>query len=181
MPPSRPPCPFLPEAPERMNYRSLSAHGERRDAAFYLSALSYGQFLWQSGRSARAILAITRGLYSEVSDRDSILTQFPLPYKAIGWIVRNHPGDSFLGNPRVSFQHQADRVRGARRPLLSTRAWAAWWVVRVADPLLMGDPNHIVREPSPDEIVLGLERYGITSERLTWDRAVSEFIQTPLD
>ncbi len=58
--------------------------------AFYLIALSYGHYLWLKGYSGHAILAITRALYA------------------------NHPSEDYPGNPRISFQHQATRLRGDR-------------------------------------------------------------------
>ena len=41
---------------------ALSAHGPARDGAFYLTALTYGHYLWQQGQVARAILKLDRAL-----------------------------------------------------------------------------------------------------------------------
>ena len=61
-----PPCPLLPAAPPEMDARALTAHGDERDADFYVTALTYGQYLWQRGLAARAILKVDRALLADL-------------------------------------------------------------------------------------------------------------------
>lgn len=157
-----------------MDYRILQAHGRERGEGFYLDALRYAQYLWQEGRAGRAILALTRALYAEVPAGSPVLAQCPLPYAALRWIVSAHHSDQFPGNPRVSFQHQANRLRGARRELRAARAWAAWAVVRAARPTLPGDPAEALPEPSLATIGDWLGRHAHPGEVALWREALQE-------
>src|SRR5438105_15693826 len=112
MPPARPlpPCPHLPAAPASMDASALTAHGNERDAGFYLTALTYAQYLWQHGLAARAILKLDRALLADVAGHEAELRDWPLPYAAMAWFLRHAPADVFIGHPRVRFQHLADRM-----------------------------------------------------------------------
>lgn len=165
------PCPFLPDAQPSLDYRYLRELGSARGTGFYLRALVYGQTLWLRGYSARALLAVTRGLYADLRGKDEVLQQWPLPYRAVAWIVAHHPANGFLGNPRVSYQHQADRVRGVRAQQKSARAWACWLLVREVRPDLPGDPRHRIVEPSRDEVAARLDRFGLPGETSVWNAA----------
>ncbi len=159
------PCPYLPEALPNMDWRCLNAFGSVRDIEFYLTALRYAQFLWLKGFPARAILAMTRGLYADLDGSESELTQWPLPYRALRWFLENYEEEfGFLGNPRFSYQHQAGRIRGKRSNQIKWRAWACWYIVRQTMPHLEADRNHIIVEPDIDEIVSGLDTHGISDE-----------------
>ena len=165
-------CPFLPEPDGSMNYRCLTEAGENV-AAFYFTALKYGHYLWLNGHSGRSILAITRALYANVPEVDPILEQWPLPYAALKWIVAHHPSDHFPGNPRISFQHQATRLRGERRELRRARAWAVWALVRQAKPTLPGDSRQAIEEPTPEWIEAQLKAEGHANEVAVWQGALS--------
>jgi hypothetical protein len=95
-----------------------------------------------------------------------------MPYRTIGWMVRQ-PSENFAGNARVHYQHLADRVRGERAELKKWRAWAAWAVTRHARPDLLGDPKHIVTEPTHAEIEAGLRAHGLASEIAEWRKALA--------
>ncbi|KAF0093744.1 MAG: hypothetical protein E1N59_2574 [Puniceicoccaceae bacterium 5H] len=164
----RPPCPWLPPAYGPMSYRDLNQLGTERGPIFFLTALRYGQYLWQRHESARAILALARGLYADLDRPEA----HPLPYGAIGWIVHHHPGDTFIGNPRISFQHQAERYRGSRARLRCARSWAAWQVVRMADPDLPGDPHPACVEPTAEAIEEQLANSPLATELNDWQRAL---------
>lgn len=155
-----------------MSYRALQAHGAERSAGFYLSALRYSHHLWKGGHAGRAILALTRALYADVPAGDPVLSRHPLPYAALRWIVSHHGGDDFPGNPRISFQHQALRLRGHRRDLRRTRAWAAWALVCRARPGLRGDPAIETPEPTIPQIESRLIRYGHPGEAALWQNAL---------
>ena len=167
-----PPCPHLPPAPAGLDARVLTAHGARRDAAFYQDALAYGQSLWQRGLAARAILKLDRGFGADLPAGDPVLRTHPLPYRALGWILRHAPAGVFLGNPRVHFQHLADRMNEPRREQRRWRAWACWAITRAVRPDLDSDPRHAVAEPSADLIADRLDRFGLPGETAWWRDAL---------
>lgn len=156
-------------------------HGFRdqhRGEAFYVACLEYGQALWSRGFAARAILCLDRAFGAELHGGEPALADWPLPYAALGWLIAHTPPDVFLGNPRVHFQHYADRMNEPRREQRRWRAWACWAVAREVRPDLPGDPRHAVVEPTCDEIARQLDRHGHTGERELW-RVVLESIQSP--
>jgi hypothetical protein len=168
-----PPCPYLPPAPASMDAGALTAHGSERDAAFYLTALTYGQFLWRQGLVARAILKLNRGFGSDLPAGNPILQEWPLPYLALGWMLRHAPADVFLGNPRVHFQHLADRMNEPRRDQRRWRAWACWALACKVRPDFSGDPLHRVDEPTLDEISCFLAEHGVPGETGLWFDALT--------
>jgi len=151
-----------------MDASVLTAHGEVRDGAFFLTALTYGQFLWQQGLVARAILKLNRGFGADLRGDEPVLRDWPLPYAALVWFLRHAPPEVFLGNPRVHFQHLADRMNEPRRDQRRWRAWACWQLTRAARPEFPGDPKHRVAEPTAAEIAAQLELHGIPGERALW-------------
>lgn len=169
MPPVPPPdCPFLPEPPDSLDWRCLSVHGEDRGAAFYLSALQYGRYLWRQTLPARALLCLDRALGADLHAAEPVLRQWPLPYEAMAWFLRYTPAGVFVGNPRVHFQHYAGRMNEPRRDQRAARAWACWALARALHPEWPGDPRHVITEPSLDEIGARLDAHGLPGERLLW-------------
>ncbi len=166
-----PPCPLLPAAPADMDASALTAHGDERDADFYLTALTYAQYLWQRGLAARAILKLDRALLADLRGDEAVLQQWPLPYDAMAWFLRHAPADVFIGNPRVHFQHLADRMNEPRREQRRWRIWACWAICRAVRPEFPDDPKHAVREPAMAEVAAMLDRHGIPGETARW-RAV---------
>ena len=167
------PCPFLPTCGRLLNWRDLSALRDKQGPELYRLCLEYGQQLWLDELPARALLAVDRALYCDVREGDVVLAQHAMPYRAIGWMVRQ-PSDQFTGNARVHYQHLADRVRGERAELKKWRAWAAWAVTRHVRPDLAGDPRHAVVEPTPADIEAGLRAYGLPSEIAEWRKALAD-------
>jgi hypothetical protein len=161
------PCPFLPSCGRTLDWRDLAVHREERGEGLYLLCLEYAQQLWLDDLPARALLAVDRALYCDVPADAPALQAYPLPYAAIGWLV-GQPTDAFTGNPRVHYQHLADRVKGERAELKKWRAWAAWAIVRHVRPDLPADPRHAVHEPSRDEIAAGLRAHGLSGETELW-------------
>lgn len=151
-----------------MSWRDLSVWRDDQSADFYVTALAYGQYLWRKSLSARALLAVDRALYAELQGDEEVLARWPLPYRAIGWLVANNPEGVFIGNPRVHYQHLADRVRGDRAEQKKWRAWAAWAVVRYVAPDWSNDPKHDVVEPSLAEVEAGLRAHGAQGEAEVW-------------
>ncbi len=156
-----------------MTASALSAHGAARDGAFYLTALTYGHFLWQRGFAARAVLSLDRALGADLRGDEPELRQWPWPYAAQAWLLRHTPPDVFIGNPRVHFQHLADRMNEPRREQRRWRIWACWAICRVVRPELSADPKHAVTEPTWEEIGQRLEQHGAPGERAVWSAAMA--------
>jgi hypothetical protein len=173
------PCPFLPaiDDAEALDHSLLRRHGSARDSGFYFDALRYGHFLWQQGHAGRALLALTRALYADVPASDDILRTWSLPYAALLWILKNHSSDDFPGNPRLSYQHQACRLRGERSELRAARAWALWALTCAARPHLPGDPT--CPEPSLTEIAALLDRWGHPGESQLWQKILQNATTQP--
>ncbi|HEX9784204.1 MAG TPA: hypothetical protein VGA56_15920 [Opitutaceae bacterium] len=167
-------CPFLPMPDGEMDWRSLNELRGGADARLYVRCLAYSQLLWRRGLAARALLAADRALFYEVASEDPATEGHPLPYRAIAWIVAHTPPRVFIGNPRIHYQHLADRVRGARALQRRWRAWACWSLVRLARPELPPDPKHAVLEPSMDAIAQALVQHGVSNELPWWRQACDD-------
>jgi hypothetical protein len=164
-----PPCPHLPTPRSGLDWRALHAFREAdRGAEFYFACLEYGHALWQRGFAARALLCLDRALGAELSGNEPVLQEHPLPYAAMAWLIANTPADVFLGNPRVHFQHYADRVNEPRREQRRWRAWACWAIARAVRPDLPADPKHHVIEPQRIEIDAALRAHGHVGEADRW-------------
>ncbi|GAB1487884.1 hypothetical protein MASR2M8_03260 [Opitutaceae bacterium] len=155
-----------------MDWRAFNDHGEERGAAFYGTALEYGQFLWMRGRVARAILCLDRAMGTDLNGDDAVQTSWPMPYAAMAWFMAHTPEGVFTGNPRVHFQHYADRMNQPRREQRQARAWACWALARRVRPDLPGDPKHQVVEPTEDMIASALQRHGLPEEAAEWQRVL---------
>lgn len=165
-------CPYLPPARAAMDWRVFQVHGAARDAGFYRTALEYGNFLWQRQLPARAILCLDRALGAEVPVDDPVLRDWPLPYAAMAWMIAHLPPGVFSGNPRVHFQHYADRMNEPRRLQRQWRAWACWAITCRLRPDLPGDPRHVVTEPSESEIAQELHAHGLAGESERWQQVM---------
>ena len=163
-----PPCPHLPVPPERMDAAALTAHGASRGSDFYLTALTYAHHLWLRGLAARAVLSLDRALGADLGATEPGLAQWPLPYAAQAWFLRHTPTDVFIGNPRVHFQHLADRMNEPRREQRRWRIWACWAICRAVRPEFGPDPKHRVAEPTQEQIAAMLRTHGIPGEAELW-------------
>jgi len=169
-----PTCPYLPAPRAGLDWRALHAFRDTdRGASFYHACLEYGHALWQRGLAARALLCLDRALGADLRGDESVLRDYPLPYAAMAWLIAETPPDVFLGNPRVHFQHYADRLNGPRRDQRCWRAWACWSLARAVRPDLPGDPRHRVVEPTLDEIAAGLQAHGHPGEAGLWRTELS--------
>ena len=156
-----------------MDWRAFNAHGVDRGAAFYGTALEYGQHLWRTGRVARAILCLDRAMGAELCGDEPVLGSWPMPYAAMAWILAHTPDGVFTGNPRVHFQHYADRMNQPRREQRQARAWACWTLARRIRPDLPGDPRHRVEEPTEASISTALKTLGLSGEETVWQGVVN--------
>ncbi|WP_404422260.1 hypothetical protein [Nibricoccus sp. IMCC34717] len=157
-----------------MDWRCLADHGEERGGAFYQTALEYGQTLWQRRLPARAILCLDRAMGADLRGDERELAAWPMPYPAMAYFLRHAPDGVFVGNPRVHFQHYADRMNEPRRELRATRAWACWALACVANPSWPADPRHAVQVPSLAEIRAALRRLGLPGEAELWENTLTE-------
>ncbi|GAB5558700.1 MAG: hypothetical protein SynsKO_03470 [Synoicihabitans sp.] len=151
-----------------MDWRVYQPHGDSRGPGFYGTCLEYGQHLWQTRFPARAMLCLDRAMGAAVADTDGVVNSWPMPYAAMAWVMREVPRDLFCGNPRVHFQHYADRMNEPRKEIREWRAWACWALAREVRPELPGDAKHDVREPKLTEIGDGLDRWGLAGEKERW-------------
>lgn len=165
------PCPFLPVPDHELDWRHLHQSGDDRGPDFYLRCLEYAQYLWLHATPARSLLAVDRALFAAILGDEAIVQRWPLPYSAVTWIITRAPDDLFLGNPRVHYQHLADRVKGHRREIRKWRAWAGWHIVRAVRPDFDGDPRHPVVPPTDSEVQAGLDANGIPGEIDCWRQA----------
>lgn len=157
-----------------MDWSHFRIHGIRRGEAFYRTALEYAHYLWRRGLAARAILCLDRALGSNLTGDEHELAVWPLPYRGMAWILAETPPDVFIGNPRVHFQHLADRMNEPRREQRAARAWACWVIARAVLPHLPGDPRHTVEEPTEAEVAAKLDRHGIAGETALWRGVVND-------
>lgn len=167
--------PGLPAPEPEMNWRSLNRfRDDERGETFYLTCLGYAQHLWRRRLPARAILCLDRAWGADLAGDEPVLKSWPLPYAPLAHILKNAPEDAFLGNPRVHFQHYADRLGEPRKQQRKWRSWACWALSRAARPDLPGDPKHRVEEPTLERIAENLDQHGHPGERELWQSLLSE-------
>jgi hypothetical protein len=173
-------CALLPLPRAGLDWRSLHAfRATDRGPEFYFACLEYGHALWQRGFAARSLLCLDRALGAELRGDEAVLRTHPLPYAAMAWLIRETPADVFIGNPRVHFQHYADRMNEPRRDQRRWRAWACWALACAVRPDLPNDPKHNVVEPSYDLIAAGLATNGHPGEMELWRGVLAGFAAAP--
>jgi hypothetical protein len=159
----------LPVPRTNLDWRALHRfRHDERGAGFYFACLEYGQSLWLRGFAARSLLCLDRAFGADLDGREPVLGEWPLPYAAMGWLITQTPPDVFLGNPRVHFQHYADRMKVPRGEVRRWRAWGCWAIACAVRPDLPGDPRHAVEEPSLERIAQELRTRGIPGEAELW-------------
>jgi hypothetical protein len=119
------PCPSLPEVSEVHDHNLTRRHAGFKGAEFYRDALLYAQSQWISGKPAQAILQLDKAWMADLGPDDPVLDDYPPPYEALVWILRQAAGGTcgYLGNPVRHFQHLASRMSGPRTSIRSARAW----------------------------------------------------------
>jgi len=175
------PCPHLPDiGSERHPASRLAEHRDGdRGATFYRQALLCGQSRWLEGLPAQALLMLNRAMGATLcGTRDAeVLEAYPIPYRAIGWILRQEDRGGFLGNPRRHYQHLATRMSGHEIERRTTRAWACWVLAKQVNPAWEADQVQIEREgiiePSFEEVRASLVEHGLPGEHAEWEAALS--------
>ena len=161
--------PSLPSPDKHMDWRDLNRfNAENRGSEFYATCLEYAQYLWRQRLPARAILCLDRAWGADLTGAEPILETWPLPYQALVDILEYTPSDRFLGNPRVHFQHYADRLGPPRKEQRKWRSWACWALSCKALPDFPGDPKHQVELPSLETIENQLATHGHEGEAPLW-------------
>ncbi len=171
------PCPYLPRADRPLTHEVMLPFRRDRGTAFYEAALRYAGSLWLQGLPARSLLLINRALGADLRGGETVLDRWPLPYRAVRWILENRPDDEahFIGNPRRHYQHLATRMVPPRETQRRWRAWACWYLARhllPADRFPADDvqlANEAVVEPGREVIVRALDQHGISGERALWE------------
>ena len=177
MSPTFPPCPYLPVPRAGLDWRALHRFRDAdRGADFYFACLEYGHALWLKGFAARALLCLDRALGAALRGDEPVLEEYPLPYAAMTWLIAHTPPGVFLGNPRVHFQHYADRMNPPREDQRRWRAWACWALARAVRPDLPADPKHVVVEPTEEQIAAALDTFGVAGETALWR---AELVRAP--
>jgi hypothetical protein len=172
--PVPPVCPHLPPERPGLDWRRLHAFRDGgRGAEFYFACLEYAQTLWLRRLPARAILCLDRAFGADLGGEEPVLREWPLPYTAMAWFLAHVPPGVFVGNPRVHFQHYADRMNAPRREQRRWRAWACWALARAVRPDWPADPRHAVVEPTSGEIEDQLARHGHTGEAASWRKVLA--------
>ena len=169
-----PTCPHLPAPRAGLDWRALHRfRADERGADFYFACLEYGQVLWTRGFAARSLLCLDRAFGADLRGDEPVLRDWALPYAAMAWLIDHTPPDVFIGNPRVHFQHYADRMKVPRGEARRARAWACWALTRAVRPELPGDPRHRVEEPSRAQIVAQLQAHGLPGEAEHWQAVLA--------
>jgi hypothetical protein len=119
------------------------------------------------------MLCLDRAMGADLKGDEPILEAWPMPYAAMAWFMARTPQGIFIGNPRVHFQHYADRMNEPRKDQRRWRAWACWGLARRILNELPGDARHRVVEPTLAEIDQGLRRFGIRGEAELWHRVMA--------
>lgn len=159
-----------------MTYKDLRPYRDNQRDEFFAVALRYANYLWMQGLPARALLAMDRALFADLRETDQVLNDYEIPYCALVWFLRNPQEGKFIGNPRVHYQHLADRVQGERSEIKKWRTWACWYLTCLACPGLEGDPSHTFDAPTQKTILKGLEEYGISQDIRHFNRATEMLI-----
>ncbi len=167
------PCPYLPENDPTLSAVSMRRVGSDRGEAFFLLALQCAQALWMKGLPAQSLLLMNRAFSADLNGDESILIDYPLPYRAMRWVMEARRADQFIGNPRRHFKHLATRMSGPRRELRSWRAWGCWAIAREVFPTDPADLKQLEEEgmvePEREEIRCRLADLGHPGEAKEWE------------
>ena len=161
-------CPYLPTVDRVWRAIDMAPFRERRDAEFYLAALSFAQSLLQEGKPAQALLQINKSFLAEMTE-PSILSQWPPAYAAKKWIfTQDWEEEEFLGNPVRHYQHLASRMSGPQAELRSWRAWGCLYLAEKSLPQMPRDEEQIEKEglviPSLERVLQQLDVLGWQGE-----------------
>ncbi len=174
--PQLPSCPHLPPVAEPLKASAMKACGTGRGREFYLQALRCAHSLWLQGLPAQSLLLLNRALGADHRVDPDMCREWPLPYRAVAWVLQNRREDHFIGNPRRHYQHLATRMVEPRKEERTWRAWACWLLARRILPDFPADEKQIaeegVREPTREEIHRQLALCGMPGEAPLWEEVL---------
>lgn len=124
--PHRPHCPFLPRVEQALRPSDIRNLRRQGGSTGYLATLNCAQSLWLQALPAQALLQLNHALAIQLPADTKVFHDWPLPYQAKVWILKNHQPPEFIGNPVRHYQHLATRVSGPKKELRSWRAWACF-------------------------------------------------------
>jgi RimJ/RimL family protein N-acetyltransferase len=174
------PCPLLPEVDHVWQPREVLSLGKDRGPVFYTASLHYAQSQWQRGLPAQAILQLNRALATALPGSEPVLQQWPLPYRAMAWMIQQQRDGQFMGNPRRHFQHLATRMVEPQKNLRVWRAWACWFLSKIILPeqLYPADHRQIrdegIIEPTYHTILASLSRFSPSHDVQQWQQALAD-------
>ncbi len=168
--PDLPVCPHLPAVARPLTAAVARAGRAGGPAADYRVSLDYAQSLWREGKPAQALLQLNRAWAADLQGDEAVLREWPPPYRALDWILRDAGRSGFLGNPVRHFQHLATRMNAVRPVPRRWRAWAGMHLAaRLLDPrdFPPDEPQRLAEKlviPGIDEVIAGLETHGWAGE-----------------
>ena len=176
------PCPLLPVPERAITAQDSKALGKERGEPFYSLCLEYAQTKWLADLPAQALLQLNRAMSADLKGNEDILSRYPVPYRAIVWMLEARPDKRgiFFGNPRRHWQHYATRMGGPRSEVRKWRAWACWALsVRILpEEEFPADVEQIEEEglvlPEEAEIRAQLTQLGWEGEADLWSQTMSE-------
>ncbi len=163
-------CPYLPEVEAVLTAEVTRRFRGNYDAEYYRAALRYAQSLWLEGKAAQSLLQLNKALMADLEGSADVLSEWPLPYAAMCWVIEQCPAGEFLGNPVRHYQHLATRMRGPRPELRTWRAWACFYLSRsiLPEDQYPPDARQIAREgivvPEWEEVLRKLGEMGLPGE-----------------
>lgn len=171
--------PLLPEISRVYTAADIDSFGKDRGPAFYEMAHRYAQSLWRMGFPAKCILLLNRALSAPLAGHEEVLQRWPLPYRAMAWILINRPEGQFIGNPRRHWQHLATRMVPPNKELRTARAWACWYLAKeiLPEAEFPGDHEQIrdeaVVEPALAQVEKGLRDLSPANDLEAWRDALT--------
>ncbi|MEP4078807.1 hypothetical protein [Haloferula sp.] len=173
-------CPYLPSVEAPLTAEWTRSHQGRRDVGFYKAALEYAQSLWREGKPAQAILQLNKAWAADLEGGEEVLEEWPLPYRALVWMLGHAAEGRFLGNPVRHFQHLATRIRGEGTELRAWRSWACFHLSSRALPSRDFPPDiqQIETEglvlPEVGDVLVALEQQGLAGEASLVEAIIEE-------
>ncbi len=128
-------CPHLPNISGILPITYTRKHRGDCGETFYIACHELAQSLWLQGRPAQAILQLDKAMMAKLAPHSETINSYPIPYKAIQWIITHTAQDSFLGNPVRHFQHLASRMN-PKQPKPELRTARAWTCLHIAEKVL---------------------------------------------
>ncbi|MFC5049381.1 hypothetical protein ACFPK9_01930 [Rubritalea spongiae] len=126
------PCPYLPAVTETLPSTHTRPFRAECSQSFYNACHELAQSQWLQARPAQAILQLDKAMMAKLPADTPILSQLPIPYQPILWIIEHSAENAFLGNPVRHFQHLASRMNW-KQPQPELRIARAWCCLHLCE------------------------------------------------